>query len=108
MENAATLLCMETLTLHQELDKRYNRYRKFIHESNMGEGPDPYEMLGDLAWISRWSRFTLRAYMQACIEDGATYQDVADAVGITRQTAWEALNGRNGKPATDLNQLKLF
>lgn len=62
-----------------------------------------------LASVTRWGKFNLRALMVRAIEEGATYQDIADAIGVSRQSAWEAINPRNGTPlSVSLDQLKLF
>jgi hypothetical protein len=35
----------------------------------------------------------LRKALEAAYEDGATYQELGDALGVVRQRAWQLLNG---------------
>ena len=73
------------------------------------ESNDLLDCIQQLATLSRWSRFNLRALMIDAIQEGYTYQDVADAIGVSRQSAWEAVNPRGGLPlSVNLDQLKLF
>lgn len=83
-----------------------------LHDLLPMDGADTDEVLDtleDLAYVVRWGKFNVRALMQTAIAEGATYQDVADALGISRQSAWEALHPRgSAEVATSLDQLKLF
>ena len=96
---------MNTIPLDEPALEYLNR---LLPDSDQEDG-DVLDSLPPLATVARWARFNVRAVMMEAIEQGATYQEVADAVGISRQSAWEALNPRNGTPlSVSLDQLRLF
>lgn len=70
---------------------------------------DLLDCIQQMAKLARWAKFNLRVLMCDAVAEGYTYQDVADAIGTSRQSAWEAVNPRGGQPlSVNLDQLKLF
>lgn len=50
---------------------------------------DPLAVIGDIVDASRGVESMLRRWVQVARSNGHTWQEIADALGVTRQSAWE-------------------
>lgn len=50
---------------------------------------DSLAVIGDIVDASRGVESMLRRWVQVARSNGHTWQEIADALGVTRQSAWE-------------------
>lgn len=50
---------------------------------------DPLAVIGDIVDASWGVESMLRRWVQVARSNGHTWQEIADALGVTRQSAWE-------------------
>ena len=63
-------------------------------EALSSSDPEPLEVLRTSSMYLRYFEEAQRRAVGAAREKGASWQDIADASGITRQTAWQKLPRR--------------